>query len=403
MARDIKAIQCPKCGSTSKHQVKEEFYQCEYCGTEYFLDSDDQHIYHHHQQVATSAVRRLSSGSKLPAYIFAGLIIFISAFYLILLQPKNKSGNVYSTYKPARSYYGSFVYTNTATGDPVYLRLGTDYIDKGNNKSEQELHEQFNSVTDGKLLADHIITDEVMRKGRCSLTFKTYAASMIYAIGCNAILLQLDTRNNRLIDVTQSTFKDYPQLSSGVAKLDFDYSKPMITVMNNEGDSYYYFPAIKKLVNTEEEAQRVSKGLLKRNRFEFDFIGSRFDENPRMGLFEVKNDLTGADEIVRREITPGRKYFSPAILYQDQSALIISVNTTAAPNPPLTIQQIDIKTGKVLWALPPDRYNLSSVAKCKQGFAIEYRKDAEADYVHGAMVISDQGKIVHNYELTRTE
>ena len=403
MARDIKAIQSPKCGSTHKHQVKEDFFQCEYCGTEYYLDSDDKHIYHHHETVLPPRAPALPVNSKLPVYILLGAIAFIAAVYLIILQPKNKSVNAYVAYKPPRSYYSSFVYTNTATGDPVYLRMGTDYIDKGNNKSEQELHVQFNNVTDGKLLSDRVLTADALRKDRCSLTFKTYSADMIYAIGCNTVLLQLDTRNNRLTDVTQSTFKDFPKLSSGVAKLDFHYSKPMITVMNNEGESYYYFPAIKKLVATEEQADQLAKDLLNKRFFEFDYVGDRFAKNAAMGLFEVKGNSAGAGEMVRREITPGRKYFSPAILYQDQSSLVIAVNTTAAPEPPISIQRIDIANGKALWALPPDHYYLSSVARCRQGFAIEYRKDEEADYVHGVMVASDKGKIVYNYQLSRTE
>ena len=79
------------------------------------------------------------------------------------------------------------------------------------------------------------------------------------------------------------------------------------------------------------------------------------------------------------------------------------MNTTAAPDPPISIQKIDVQTGKILWALPPDKFYLSQVVKCKQGYAIEYRKDEEADYVHGVMVVSEAGKVVHNYQLGRTE
>jgi len=69
----------------------------------------------------------------------------------------------------------------------------------------------------------------------------------------------------------------------------------------------------------------------------------------------------------------------------------------------MSIQRIDPESGKVLWALPPDKFYLSQVVKCKQGYAIEYRKDEAADYVHGVMVVSDSGKLLHNYQLSRTE
>jgi hypothetical protein len=405
MAKDIKAIQCPKCGSTFKQEIKPEFYRCQNCQTEYYLDSDDTHIYFHREQGPVTQSSAPPVNPKLPVYVLIGVVAFISITYFatIFLQPKRPANNTYTAYKPSRSYQGTFVYANIATGDPIYLRMGVDYIDKGNNKSEQELHAQFNNAMNGELIADRIMDDEAMRNNHCSLTFKTYSPSLIYAIGCNSILLQLDTKNNRLINVTQSTFSNFPQLSSGVAKLDFDYSKPMITVMNNEGESYYYFPAVKKLLATAAEADATWKQIYNAKRyFVFGYEGDLFDDNKVNQLLEVKY-LKDADRSIKRDITPGRKYFAPAIIYQDENNLIIAVNTTAAPEPPLSIQKIDIGTGKVLWALPPDKFYLSLVAKCRQGYAIEYRKDEDADYVHGVMVVSDSGKLIHNYQLSRTE
>ncbi len=41
MAKQIKAIACPRCRSTQKATIRPDTYRCENCGTEYFLDSDD--------------------------------------------------------------------------------------------------------------------------------------------------------------------------------------------------------------------------------------------------------------------------------------------------------------------------------------------------------------------------
>jgi hypothetical protein len=405
MAKDIKAIQCPKCGSTSKHEIKPDFYQCQNCQTEYFLNSDDVHVYHHHSRVPPLQSSAPPDNTKLPVYILIGAIAFIAVVYFstMLFQPKRSTYNTISTYKAPRSYRSSFVYTNTATGDPVYLRLGMDYINKGNNKSEKEYHAQFNNALNGELIADRIADSQDQNQDDCSLTFKTYAPDMIYAIGCNNVLLKLDTKDNKLINVTKSTFKDYSQMSSGVARLDFDYNKAMINVMNNEGESYHYFPTVKKLVKSDAEAEALWKVILRTKRYyEFGYMGDYFDDNKVDQLLEVKY-FKETGQVLKLNLTPSRKYFAPAILYQDEQNLLIAVNTTAAPEPPMSIQRIDVKTGKILWSLPPDRYNLSSVAKWKQGYAIEYRKDEEADYVHGVMVVSDAGKLIYNYQLSRTE
>ncbi|RYY19932.1 MAG: hypothetical protein EOP41_09410, partial [Sphingobacteriaceae bacterium] len=378
MAKDIKAIQCPHCGSVYKQELKPDFYKCQNCGTEYFLDSDDVHVYHHHERVPPTQSSAPPGNTKLPVYILIGAVVFIAVVYFtaFLFQPKKSANNAYISYKPRRMYQSSFVYTNTATGDPVYLRMGTDQIDKGNDKYEQELHAQFNDASTGKLIADRLITDETVRKNNCGLTFKTYSPELIYAIGCNNMLLQLDTRNNQLTDITQSIFKDFPQLSSGVARLEFDYNKAMINVMNNEGNNYHYFPAIRKLVENTEQADAVWRDQyynVYQHYFEFGYLGDTFDENRVNQLLEVKY-LKETGQKLKRDLTPGRKYFAPVIIYQDAANLLIVVNATPAPDPPASIQRIDVKTGKLLWALPPDRFFLSSVSKCKQGYAVEYRK-----------------------------
>ncbi|CAM4426080.1 hypothetical protein SAMN06265348_12130 [Pedobacter westerhofensis] len=405
MAKDIKAIQCPKCGSITKQETKPGFYQCRNCQIEYFLADDDVHVYHHHERVPTMQSSAPPGNTKLPLYIFIGAVTCIVAAYFMtmLFQPTKSFDKPASTYKMPRSYRSSFVYTNTITGDPVYLRLGTDFIDKGNNKSEREYHAEFNNALNGNLIADRIVDHEDHNQVDCLLTFKTYAPDMIYAIGCNSMLLKLDTRDNKIIDVSKSLFKDYLQLSSGIARLEFDYKKDMINVMNNEGDSYHYFPTIKKLVKSEAETDSVWKQIYNiKQYYEFGYLADYFDDHKVNQLIAVKYEKPSG-QLVKRDLTPGRKYFAPVILYQDAGNILIVVNTTAASEAPMSIQRIDVNTGKILWALPPDRYFLYSVTKCKHGFAIEYRKGAEADYVHGVLVISGAGKLVHNYQLSRSE
>ncbi|RZK79609.1 MAG: hypothetical protein EOO85_03215 [Pedobacter sp.] len=404
MAKDIKALQCPKCGSNYKQDIRTNFYKCQNCGTEYFLDSDDVHIYHHQQFQPPLQTPTRSANEKLPGYLLFGAVLFIGLIVIVafVFQPgKNYTNNSYSVYKTPRSYGSSFVYTNSASGDPIYLRLGIYQIDKGNNKYEQELHAQFNNAIDGSLIADRLM-DSSNEHRNCSLTYRTYSAEMIYAIGCDNTLYEVDTKNNKLTDITKKIFKDFPQLSSGVGRLDFDYNRAAIKIMNNEGDSFLYFPINHQLVKTEQQANQIWNALYDDHFFEFAFTGNYSSDNNVTRLIEnTYNRQTG--EVFKRDLTPERKYFSPAIVYQDESNLIIVINTTAASDPPAAIQRIDVETGKVLWTMEPDRYYLYYVTKCRQGYAIEYRKGQEADYMHGVMVISEDGVMVNNYKLGRTE
>jgi FlaG/FlaF family flagellin (archaellin)/DNA-directed RNA polymerase subunit RPC12/RpoP len=406
MAKEIKAIKCPHCGSVYKQEIRPGFYKCQSCGTEYFLDSDDVHIYHHHERPAPLQSSAPPGNQKLPVYLLIGVLASIAIVYLLSGLINSKTGGRYvntnSTYKTPRMFSGSFVYMNTTTGDPVYLRLGTDQIDQGNDKFKRELHAQFNNAITDKLIADRIINDQNLFDNDCSVTFKAYSPKLIYGIACSNILFQLDTRSNQLSEVTQSTFKDFPELSSGVAKVEFDYSKAMIKVMSNEGNSYYYFPLARILVDNEAQMEAVWKQLKDRHHFEFGSIADDFRRGETHQLIEI-NYTTVTAWKTKRDLTPERKYFNPKILYQDDEHLLIVTNTTAGDEPPVSVQCIDVSTGKIQWALPPNKYDLYSVAKCKQGYAIEYRKGAEADYVHGVFIVSPSGKQLHDYQLGRTE
>lgn len=404
MAKDIKAIKCPHCGSVLKTEVKPDFYRCENCGTEYYLDSNDVHIYHHQGRSASQYSSSPPVNTKLPIFILLGAVMFIVVAYFVAMLFQPKQQNTYNNnvaYKAPRMHYSNVVYQNTATGDPIYLRIGADHIDKGGGKSEQEMHAQFVNAINGKVIDDRVMEGDYRTSLQCRLTFKMYGHDT-YAIGCNTNLFQLDTRNNKINDVTKSLFKDYPQLSSGIARLEFDYFKEMINIMNNEGSSYYYFPTLKLLVADKNEAERLWKTKFDRHFFEFGYLGNWTDENKYNQLIENKySSSTG--KTTQRDLTPGRKYFDPEIIYQDAENLLITVNTTASTSSPITVQSINVQTGKINWALAPDKYYLYTTTKCKQGFAIEYRKDEEADYVHGVMVVSNTGKMINNYQLGRAE
>ena len=49
MAKTIKAIICPKCGSNQNTEIKLDYYRCNSCKTEYFLDNDDVNINHNYR------------------------------------------------------------------------------------------------------------------------------------------------------------------------------------------------------------------------------------------------------------------------------------------------------------------------------------------------------------------
>ncbi len=136
--------------------------------------------------------------------------------------------------------------------------------------------------------------------------------------------------------------------------------------------------------------------------FVFRYANSHINVNEQQQL--SKATPTGSwPDLNYTDLTPGRRYFGPRIIYQDADNLLITVHTTAGEDAPVAVQSLDIHSGNVKWALPAGEYYYSPAVKCKQGFAIPYRTGPAADYIHGAFVVSPTGKMVHDYTLARTE
>lgn len=60
MAKQIKTIKCPQCGSVRKTEIKPDYFRCDGCTTEYFLDNDDINVNVRH----SSEGFHISSGAE---------------------------------------------------------------------------------------------------------------------------------------------------------------------------------------------------------------------------------------------------------------------------------------------------------------------------------------------------
>lgn len=83
MTTTIKAIVCPRCGST-EHETLEagRQYRCSSCGTEFFLDSDRKEVLVQHKVIREEEKKASSRGCLFITALFLLLVavIFAAAF-----------------------------------------------------------------------------------------------------------------------------------------------------------------------------------------------------------------------------------------------------------------------------------------------------------------------------------
>ncbi|KKX48921.1 hypothetical protein [Sphingobacterium sp. IITKGP-BTPF85] len=85
MAKQIKALKCPHCGSVKKQNIKEDHYICNNCGTEYFLDNDDINVNVKHQYGHGRFNGLDPKTKKYLFFVVAGILFFV--FLVVSSEP----------------------------------------------------------------------------------------------------------------------------------------------------------------------------------------------------------------------------------------------------------------------------------------------------------------------------
>jgi hypothetical protein len=67
------------------------------------------------------------------------------------------------------------------------------------------------------------------------------------------------------------------------------------------------------------------------------------------------------------------------------------------------VQRLDVHDGRVLWARPPSPYDFQLAVRTADGFALHYRSGSEQDYVHGALLLADDGHEIRDFQRKRME
>lgn len=98
MAKNIKAIKCPHCGSIKITTLRPDYYKCDSCGTEFFLDSDDININHNYNYPRNNQDQYKAIRIVLFAVVgFIALMFVIGALSAIFSKKPAPNYSTYST------------------------------------------------------------------------------------------------------------------------------------------------------------------------------------------------------------------------------------------------------------------------------------------------------------------
>lgn len=435
MSKEIKPIQCPKCGSTKKLEIRPEYFKCQNCDTEYYLDNDDININHNvnynHNTPPVAPVNR-----RLVTIIIAVVVFFLLiGIILPLIFSTNSSkttGAEIPINIPNDAYRWSdrevIAFENQA-GKLVIAIMGYREYEDDDKKQETGNYIIFYDALNGKELNKQRLT-ELPQESLNNAAFSKFDNGDIYAIGNKSILYKIDKVNTRLIKVPADFFARHEELASGIAQLEFIGSEwgDGLKLVTNDGKRRIFFPIADK-VYTEKSTYAAEKtlaiktpGAKTKTYFLFSEKSDDFPDEPiKLMMYTQKDNLggpntrpffqkkdytffygrkvisdfrQGGDYVIRyKDLTPGRLYFSPSILYFDNQYVLIMFNATAAGSSNVSVQCLSVPDGRIVFTMPvPKGRSIDNVAyRYKNGFVLETYESM--------FTIGMNGKIINEFKI----
>jgi len=432
MAKEIKVIKCPSCGSTSKTEIKPDFFQCTNCQTTYFLDDNDVNVnYNHNYKYDTSnnpfAPKPINRTVKIIAIVigvFFGLSFIINIIVSIFTNRNQQApiqASVISSsvddaeptgYRASR--YNFMPFTAADENRPVVLGVEErDYNRKG-EKEKDGVYVVFYDPVKKSIISDTKIGSE--RTSSSNLKFKTFSNGNIYMIADKTTLYAVDKTNFKLVEAGKQFFSGRQELQVGVATMEFVYEDngDGMVILTNDGKQLYYFPLVQKLYTEDAyyEAQwgfdnllpgskekdyhvftktsddypndklqllnirykdngKGPKNIETRPSWGKDYGGSGIftERDPYKKVLFDKSSKLRSRIISWKDVTPGRLYFSPKVIFDDGKTLLITFKPDANPRSTYNLQQVNVNTGAAEWTLPsPKGAEITGMVKYALGY-----------------------------------
>ena len=430
MTKEIKVIQCPKCGSTRKVELKPDYFKCQNCDTEYFLDNDDININHNYNYKPYSQPVPASPSKTVGIIIGVVPLVFVLGFLLPQLFNKSSPSASNATNKTNTYRWNNkdaVAYENTG-GKLIIAIMGQRQFDDDEHDERSGNYIAFYNASDGKGLKAQRVNQ--FGKKLTKIAFRIFTNGDIYAIANESRLFKIDKTNTSLQEVSPNIFTHHQELEAGIANIEF-ISKDWgdgFKLMTNDGKDRSFFPIqdsvyIDKTKYSAENALAIRDARVKQKiYFLFSEKSDDFpDEKIKLIMYKQKDNLGGPNDrpffqkgefndyngikrvtdfrqggslvISYKDLTPGRLYFGAKILYGDEKYVLISFNATAAEKANTSIQCLSIPDGRIIFTLPftEEKYFDEEAIRYKGGFVV---KTYESMYVIGI-----NGKLINEFKM----
>ena len=408
MARKLKAIQCPKCGSTSKEEIKSDYFKCKNCRTEYFLDDDTININENIKYEDRDASKSPAEGKKKLIIILLAVILGFGILIPYLINHSdNKSAGSFSLNQSAKSVSidwsnEEYTFFLNNSGKPIIAKIGNR---KAGDSVSKPAILFIDPISSKEIKLDFF---PIVNSGSSRFTTFHFSNGEVFVIGNSKFIFKIERDLLSVSEITNTLFSSHPQMTTGIARVEFIekvYGEGMKILTNDDGE-FYYYPVAEKFYNPKENEYETDQmnfpkaGDKVDTVFQFSDKSHEYpDEQIQLVRYIKKDNINGPDfipylswnrdyigggnyspkSIVYRtnkvllswkDFTPERKYYKPKIVYFDKDVVLITIGSTPDPKAPLSLQCLDANTAAINWTVPVEDHMTYLAIRHKDGFLI---------------------------------
>lgn len=404
MAKQIKAIQCPQCGSAQQTNIKEDHYKCGSCGAEYFLDNDDINVNVRYQTEPTRQPVDSNKGAIVSTIVISSIIAIVILFNVISwISSPAKNHSTYSATGSTKIVKKKTIKERirvkilSTKGNTVLFYITDRNYDRAESAEKDGYYAVFYDYEKDKIIKEERLENEI-KLGADFEYSHLPAISKDFIIVNKRKIFEVNFNELTFKDVSVELLAKHNEFSSGIASAKFIYEPrgEGFVLISNMGKEFYFVPSFDKLYKKDDFYNEASSGMRgvhpnAINKTYYTFTGTSHDypesdimllkivykynnggpedkdmnpswrkQYPYSGIIydntpfkKILIDKDAARVLSYEDITPGRTYFSASVLYEekDDKNILIAFKPTIAPDQKTQLQLLNLETKEPVWTL----------------------------------------------------
>ncbi len=369
MAKNVKAIKCPQCGSVDKEALGDDRFLCQNCGTEYYLDDDYTHIVHHLDTTAHSTPDTLESTKSKTSLktilILTGVVTLLITLVNILPSKRNSDGSLLSS----DFLEEELLLTKNKKDQIIPVMVGIQKAENSGTNANTVVVKFYDE--DFKLTKEQSLKVKFSKSSGFLLETSYMTNGDAYILCGEKVLLRIDPDHLKLQEFESEYYSAYPELASGIAQIETKNNQDAFKILAQNGSSYLLLPILQKLISTEQEVQvermqvpnappvtfytfcdkNVGKLVSYVQKFETGHLRDipYFDcDEEEIASSDPKLRFKSTNLVSYQTLTD-RIFYNATILGYDDQRLIVSTTLDAADESSPKIQALTTQTGEVVW------------------------------------------------------